>query len=469
MISIIPKSLFGRLFAVLLLGLIIAQMASTFIVLLDRGQLLYDSIEENLINKTSGIALLLNSIPADSRESLLPLLSNKNLRLYLSDNAISGSNKEKSKSPAAQLVTQQLQRKLPQKTKVLVSLDGSLMGTAQMQNHMAKMMGKIPDHMAGKMHSMAFTFHIQIRLNDRSWIIFERGVDRALFNWPIKLLSVLVILLLSVIVLSYFAVKSLIQPLKQLRDAAEGLGKDILQQPLPENGPIEVQQTAKAFNTMQRRLRRYIDDRAHILSSISHDLKTPLTRLRLRAELLDDDEQRDKTLTDLDDMEMMVNATLDFMRGIANNEKNQAIDINALLESLQADAQELGHHIVLKGNANDLYFGKPVALKRCIENLLNNAVRYAHNVVMAVKQQSDSLIICICDDGPGIPESDLSQIFEPFYRLEKSRAKHTGGTGLGLGIARNIARAHGGDIVLFNKESGGLCADVQLPLLTVGA
>jgi len=465
-LSLLPKSLFGRLVFVLLVGLIIAQSLSTLVLLLDRGTVLHQTIQTNLINRTSGIVQLFNTLPAEERTALLPLFSGDDLRLYLNARAQTDPNARPEISHAAALVKSQLLKRLPENTEVLVSLDGSLMHSPMPDRHMSQMMSAAPRSVHGNpmpQHSMVYSFHIQIRLQDGIWVIFERGVSDKVFNWPMRLLSILGILLLSVIALSLVAVSLITMPLSQLRHAAEGLGKDIMQAPLAEKGPIEVRQTAKAFNTMQRRLRNYIDDRAHILSAVSHDLKTPLTRLRLRADLLDDDSHRDKTLQDLDEMEMMVNATLDFMRGISNNEVNQSIDIMALLESLQADAQETGGKVELVDSINEPFFGKPLALKRCIVNLLDNALRYAGSVSISVEITDQTLLIAVCDKGPGIPEQDLPKIFEPFFRLESSRARNTGGSGLGLGIARNIARAHGGDIVLINRIEGGLCAEIRLP------
>lgn len=469
-LRLLPKTLFGRLVFVLLVGLIIAQSLSTFILLLDRGTVVYQAIQNNLINRTSGIVKLLNALPAENRTALLPLFSSNDLRLYLNDRAISRSHTKSDETPAAALVKKQLLNQLPVGAEVLVSLDGSLMNSpmsAMSGSHMPHMMSAIPQSIKAdpmsQQHSMAYSFHIQIRLQDGSWVIFERGIPDQVFNWPLRLLSMLGILLLSVIALSLIAVSLIIKPLSQLRLAVEGLGKDIMQAPLSEKGPMEIRQTAKAFNTMQRRLRNYIDDRAQILSAVSHDLKTPLTRLRLRADMLDDETQRDKTLQDLDEMEMMVNATLDFMRGISNNEERQGIDIMALLESLQEDVLESGRTVEIEGAISEPFFGKPLALKRCVVNLLENALRYAERVSITVSKKEQTLFIAVCDRGPGIPEKDLTKIFEPFFRLESSRARKTGGSGLGLGIARNIARAHGGDLILFNRDEGGLCAEIQLP------
>jgi len=210
-------------------------------------------------------------------------------------------------------------------------------------------------------------------------------------------------------------------------------------------------------------LKNYIEDRAGILAAVSHDLKTPLTRIRLRTDLMEDDELRVKMQKDLDDMEAMVTATLDFMRGTETREPSQQVDIMALLESIQENSHEAGENVHLHVQALEPYTGKPLALKRCIVNLVDNAVRYGREAHIEIENSTEELVILVRDNGPGVPNDALQKVFDPFFRVENSRAKNTGGTGLGLGIARNIARAHGGDLILHNRPQGGLCARLSLP------
>jgi signal transduction histidine kinase len=214
---------------------------------------------------------------------------------------------------------------------------------------------------------------------------------------------------------------------------------------------------------MQARLSRYLRDRTRILAAMSHDLKTPITRLRLRTELLDDPQVRQKFSKDLEEMEAMVGATLDFMRGVENEERVQRVDVMALLESLQADARELGGRVEIEGTTSAPYEGRPQALKRCLTNLIDNAVKYGKSAQVALDDDPAHLRICVRDEGPGIPEAELGHVFEPFHRLESSRSRDSGGTGLGLSIARNIAELHGGTLVLRNLPGGGLEAILTLP------
>jgi signal transduction histidine kinase len=259
-----------------------------------------------------------------------------------------------------------------------------------------------------------------------------------------------------------------VRPLQQLTGAAEALGQDLKRPPLPEDGPREVQQAARAFNTMQRRLSALIDDRTRVLTALSHDLKTPLTRMRLRADLLDDDEQRLRFESDLKEMETMVAHTLEFMRGLGGNEPRQPLDMMALLAALQSDNEAMGRTVRIEGGAAVPFTGAASLLKRALANLVDNAVLYGGQATVRVEQTADTLTLRIQDNGPGMPEAELERVFEPFYRLEASRSRATGGTGLGLGIARNIARAQGGDVVLRNLGEGGLEAVLSLPMHAEG-
>jgi signal transduction histidine kinase len=306
-------------------------------------------------------------------------------------------------------------------------------------------------------------FTVQIALRDGTWVTFDSRLAPQAAGMPLRLALTLLILLATVIVLSLVAVRWVTGPLSALATAAEKLGEDINRPPLPETGPIEAQRAAKAFNTMQQRLSRFIADRTRIFTAMSHDLKTPITRLRLRAEMLDDEALRAKFAKDLQEMEAMVTQTLDFMRDASTEEAVQRVDTMALLESLQTDYQDTGSMVEIEGKVAQPYPGRPLALRRCLTNLVDNAIRYGGRATIKVEDAADRLTIRILDDGPGIPEEELGQAFAPFFRGEASRSRETGGTGLGLGIARNIARAHGGDLVLRNRPEGGLEAILTLP------
>ena len=314
----------------------------------------------------------------------------------------------------------------------------------------------------------ALSFVAQVRLGDGSWVSFDTRQPAQTEHWPYRMLASLVVLLAAVMAVSLVAVRWATRPLNALADAAEELGKNIHQAPLAETGPLEVVRAARAFNTMQARLLHYIEDRTRVLAAMSHDLKTPITRLRLRAEMLDDPLQRAKFGNDLAEMESMVGVTLDFMRGVDSGEAAQPVDIKALLESLQADLAETGGKVSIAGAATKPYTGRPQALKRCLANLLENAIKYGERADISIDDNDQRLAIMIRDHGPGIPPGELERVFEPFHRLEASRNRQTGGTGLGLTIARAVAQAHGGTLVLANHPDGGLTARLTLPRTPAG-
>ena len=242
------------------------------------------------------------------------------------------------------------------------------------------------------------------------------------------------------------------------------LGRDVDAPPLRAHGPLEVERAALAFNLMQERLQKFIHDRTQMLAAISHDLRTPLTRLRLRAELIEDEELQRKTIADLEDMQRMIEATLSFARNEAEVEKPAALDLAALLQTVCEEAADAGVSVEYLGPAHAACFGRPTALKRAFANLVDNAVKYGERARVTLETASASLVATIEDDGPGVPTGELDRVFEPFYRLETSRSRETGGTGLGLALVRAAIAAHGGDVVLGNRPEGGLRATVTLPV-----
>jgi signal transduction histidine kinase len=274
----------------------------------------------------------------------------------------------------------------------------------------------------------------------------------------------------AALALILWATRRLVRPVTALSRAAERLGRDVNAPPLPESGPSEVATAARAFNTMAERIRRFVGDRTQMLAAIGHDLRTPITRLRLRAEFMEDDEQRRKTLADLDEMEAMVNATLAFARDDAATEPSVAVDLAALCRTVLDDATDArlelpADAISYQGPDRQRIRARPMALKRALANLVANALNYAGNVRIVIEPPTQGMLtLRVEDEGQGIPEESLEAVFQPFRRLETSRNRETGGTGLGLPIARNIFRAHGGDVVLRNRPEGGLVAVATLPV-----
>ena len=271
------------------------------------------------------------------------------------------------------------------------------------------------------------------------------------------------ILLVVIMAIALFATaRSITLPLSRLARAADSVGRDLRQPKLEEKGPREVQDAARAFNTMQDRLQRYLDSRTRVLAAMSHDLKTPLTRLRLQVETLEDADAQTRIGKQLDEMESMVRGALALFRGLDDDEALAPVNINSLLATLQAEFTQMSGVVTLEGSAQKEFVGKPQALKRCLTNLIENAIKFGGSAALSV-QDGAALVIRVVDPGPGIPPEELERVFEPFYRVESSRNRDTGGTGLGLSIARDIAQAHGGSLSLTNLPERGLEALLVLP------
>jgi signal transduction histidine kinase len=268
-------------------------------------------------------------------------------------------------------------------------------------------------------------------------------------------------------VIVIFMVRRLTRPMAALAAAAERLGRGEAVPPVPERGPADVRETTRAFNRMHARLQRFVQDRTRMLAAISHDLRTPITSLRLRAEFVEDEEIRQKILETLDDMQRMAEATLAFAREEAAQEDTRAVDLAALIDSVCADLADMGQDVTFAGAPRSHYLGRPSSLKRALRNLIENAVTYGRRARVALEAGDHEWRIVIEDDGPGIAEADFERVFAPFVRLEESRNPETGGVGLGMAISRSIVRGHGGDITLANRPGAhgaeGLCVTIRLP------
>jgi signal transduction histidine kinase len=274
--------------------------------------------------------------------------------------------------------------------------------------------------------------------------------------------------LLCIAVLAFLVARMALAPLKQLAKAAKDLGNDINHPPLKLSGADEIRQAGAAFNAMQARIRQHIKQRTEMLAAITHDLQTPLTRMRLRLEKVQEPELQHKLLDDLSAMQHMVREGLDLARSMDTTEAMQRLDLDALLDSVCADASDAGQQVELKGRAAMDLMGRPLDMRRCLVNLIDNAIKYGKRAHVTVERLAGAARVCIRDEGPGIPADQLAQVFEPFYRLESSRSREFGGTGLGLTIARNIAEQHGASLSLANLQGGGLEAVLMVPEFYAG-
>jgi len=261
-----------------------------------------------------------------------------------------------------------------------------------------------------------------------------------------------------------FFIRSQTRSLRQLADASERFGRGETVAPLETSGPSEVVVLIQAFNTMQGRLSDFIKDRLRLLAGVSHDLRTPLTTLRLKAEFVDDDGVRDGIIATVDEMTAICETTLAFTRAEATTEQTEVVDLGTLVGEIQEDFDLVGEDVHLKTSTPVTYPCRPVALKRALRNLIENAIRYGGKAEVSFAREADAVTIRVEDNGEGLPQDMIEEAFKPFVRLEPSRNAETGGIGLGLAIARSIVKAHGGTLTLANMPEGGLRAEICLPV-----
>jgi len=475
-----PRSLFGRLVLVLLGGLALAQLLTLWVNQSERGQLLHRAGGVQLAQRVADIARLLDSTAPAERGRIVALFDAPPLVVSLTRAPMAARESDDDADLQLSMFAGMLRYSLGERMELVAvrrsadaprppargfgppgepPVPGAGAGPGR---GMPMMRHGMPDHLPRRFGAGGPHYLAQVRLGDGTLATFDSESSPQDSGLPLRVALTLLALAGTVLVLALVAVRWVTGPLSALAKAAEALGGDIDRPPLPETGPTEVVRAAKAFNTMQQRLQRFLSDRTRVLAAMSHDLKTPITRMRLRTEMLEDETQRAKFAKDLQEMESMVAQALEYMRDTTRGEATQDIDAMALLESLQGDFADAGRPFEIRGRSQRSYRGRPLALRRCLTNLIDNALRYGQRAVVEIEDDAAQLTIRVLDDGPGLPADVLEQAFEPFFRGESSRSRETGGTGLGLGIARNVARAHGGDVVLRNREGGGLEAVITL-------
>jgi signal transduction histidine kinase len=309
----------------------------------------------------------------------------------------------------------------------------------------------------------ANAYFMGIQLSDHSWLIFTVPERQWGIQPEAREALQIFFMMLSSLAVAALTARTMARPVERLAKAARRFGTDPHAPPIAAAGPIELRDTIQSFNAMQAQIRRFVADRTVMLAAISHDLRTPLTRMRLRAELIDDQTQQQKFFRDVDEMQNMVDSALAFFRDDAGHEPVTAFDLPELLKSILDDYGDQGVIISYLGPDHASYLGRPLALRRVFANLVENAVKYATPPVITLQFTERGVEVTVADRGQGMPPEALEQVFAPFHRLEQSRSRNTGGVGLGLTSARSIVVAHGGELRLLNAADGGLHAVVFLP------
>jgi len=312
-------------------------------------------------------------------------------------------------------------------------------------------------------HFIVAPFEAYVKRPDGRWLAMIPQEEGVLSTWQWRILIWFGISVLALTPVAYLFARRLAMPISHFAAAADRLGRDPGGAPLVLRGPKEIGVAVAAFNNMQDRLRRYVQDRTAMIAAIAHDLRTPLTRLRFRVENIPEPLQS-KMASDIDQMDAMISATLAFVRDATQVAERRPLELSSLVESAVDETAETGADIEVETGSTVVIEGDPIALRRLVNNLIDNALKFGARARTRVYAEDGSAVIEVDDDGPGLPESERERVFEPFYRGEPSRSRETGGAGLGLAVVRSIARAHGGDAVLENRPEGGLRARARLPL-----
>lgn len=318
---------------------------------------------------------------------------------------------------------------------------------------------------AGEADAYRHMMLVSVRLDDGSWVNFSSSALGASQHLDWGLTAIMICFAVAIVVVALLLLRWATRPLRDLAEAAERFSPDQVPQPLPEIGPAEVRRAARAFNTMRERIRHLVAERMQAMAAVSHDLRTPITRLRLRSEFLEDDATRALIDADLGEMEAMIDSTLDYLRGGTSGEPLRAVDLASVVETIVDEHVDQGHPVSLVGLNSAPVRGRVLALKRAASNIVGNAVKYGRSARVSIADAGDSFAILVEDEGPGIAEADRERVFHPFVRLEESRGRQTGGSGLGLTIALAVARSHDGSITLENRVEGGLRVTFSLPKL----
>ncbi|MGJ3523443.1 ATP-binding protein [Nitratidesulfovibrio sp. D1] len=470
-----PRTLRGRVVLVLVCGIVLIQIVSMLYVVSRGGPFVYSSVARQAAMRLAGQALVLDAARPEARADMIGQMAQGASRIAMTTTPPAAAPADISDWAAdvySSIFADHLRGLLAPDMQLVCRVDG-----------IARDVGRRPPPPPGRIDDGHYDigYTVGVRLRDGMWAVFTHVLPEGNRPWiPEPMLWDLGWRIVGVALLGLVVVGWMTRPLRMLADAADEFGAGLVRAPLPERGPLEIRRAAQAFNRMQDRIRQFVDERGRLLAAISHDLRTPVTRMRLRADQMEPPELRKRFLADLDEIRDLLSTTIDFVRSTDSREATAAVDVTALLESLAEDCRDLhmghmgqtGHagppqlRITLHGTAEGRpthIQAQPLALKRCLSNLLENAVRYGGGQVdIEVRDADDMLSVAIRDRGPGLPEQYTDKVFEPFFRVEHSRNRQTGGSGLGLSIARNIARQHGGDITLANREGGGLEAQLRL-------
>lgn len=479
-----PRSLVWHTLLVLLSGVLISNVVGIALYSDDRLDVLTRARDRRIVEQVAAAAAAVGDVSAGERQRLLRTIRQPGLRLSWSERpAVEGTTTGWRGRRIREAFDEQFGELDGDRLRLILAYrlpappppapppvddpgeEGELPGSDDPppipaeEHHRPRRGAGVPVAGGAELHVLMGS----LRLDVGGWLNFSAPIATVRPFWETPVFFFVVATTAVVLMVSLWAVRRATEPLAMFAEAAERLGRDVDAPPLALEGPREVERAAIAFNDMQDRLRRFVQDRTQMLAAMSHDLRTPLTRLRLRAELIEDEEEQRKTIADLEEMRTMIDSVLSFARDEATAEPPTALDLAALLQTICDEATDAGADASYSGPSRATCIGRPTALKRAFANLIANAVSWGGSARVTLTLVSDGLRVTVDDPGPGIPEAELGRVFEPFHRVESSRNRETGGVGLGLAIVRAAIIAHGGRVRLANLPAGGLRATVDLP------
>lgn len=460
MTRFLPRNLFGQTLLILLLGLVVSHTIGAWIYAGAREQAVRAVGGFAVAQRVANLSRLVEEAPADWRLRIVAALNDSTFRVSLA--AQPPEQLPADASGAAGVIEDYVRQELSDRSdhQVRAAVFAPAGPPVRSMNGMGLMMRDMMGPNFGAWRGL----QVAVRLSDGQWLSFATALPQGAPSVSWQFIASMTMMGIIVLAVSAWAVRRVTAPLGLLSTAADRLGRDVAAAPLVEAGSIEMRHAARIFNRMQERLRRLIESRTQMLAALSHDLRTPLTLLRLRAENVGDTDEREKMLATITGMDEMIATTLAFARDEVRAEPRRRVDVTALLASVVDDMADAGLPVSMAPAAPLTYECQPGALKRAIINLLDNAVKYGKCARAAISSGTKAIDITVDDDGPGIPDKELPQLFQPFYRIEESRNRGTGGTGLGLAIAQSVAQAHGGELTLANRPDGGLRACMSLPV-----
>lgn len=449
----LPRSLTMQILLVALTGLVLAQILSIQVYRTERNEALGVVNSRFALLRIISAVRLLGDTPAELHPEILRASRSENLMLRLQSRPL--QPRERHLGYEARI---RHELDYPNELAILVSVEQAE-GEApppELRMHQKNMPGR-------RLPPRDIRLYGTIQLANGQWLNFSSMSDPELPGWsPRSIVSLLALGALIALIVTWL-LRRATRPLQQLANQAEEFGRGQNIPPLVESGPREVSDTLAAFNRMQTRLNRFVQDRTQMLAAISHDLRTPLTSLRLRSEFLPESEDKERMQQTLAQMEEMLKATLSFARDDNNSDPSREVDLASLLESLCDDYQDAGRAVEFQASAKLIYACRPTLIRRALQNLIDNALTYAGHAQVECSLEAQQIVLRVLDSGPGIPESQLEQVFQPFVRLDEARNTESASVGLGLAIARTLVHQHGGDITLHNRPTGGLCASILLP------